>query len=92
MGTCYVVFKGKNPGVYLTWHECSKQVLGFKNTIYKKYSSYEQAVVDFHALVRDFNAPLGAAPPLPSPLICPKMLVLKAFHQLMVRLIVERMC
>jgi hypothetical protein len=23
-------FKGKNPGIYLTWHECSEQVLGFK--------------------------------------------------------------
>ena len=65
MASCYVVFYGKTPEIYLTWHECSKQVLGIKNAIYKKYSGYEQAVRDFHALVRDVNASLGAAAPLP---------------------------
>ena len=49
MSPYYVVFKGKNPGVYLTWHECSEQVLGFKNVIYMKCSNYEQAVTDFNA-------------------------------------------
>ena len=49
----------------MTWHDYSEQVLGFKNGIYKKYNSYEQVIVDFHASVRDFNAPLGAAAPLP---------------------------
>ena len=65
MACCYVVFYGKTPGIYLTWHECSKQVLGVKNAIYKKYSSYEQAVRDFHASVRDVNVSLGAAALLP---------------------------
>jgi hypothetical protein len=90
MGTCYVVFKRKNLGVYLTWHASSKQVLWFRNAIYKKYNSYEQVVIDFHASVRDFNAPLGLA--APSPLICLKILIVKVFHQLMVRMVIGRMC
>jgi viroplasmin and RNaseH domain-containing protein len=54
MGPCYVVFKGKKPKIYMSWYECSEQVLGLKNAIYKKYNNYE------HAL-RDFNAYVGAA-------------------------------
>ena len=91
MGSYYVVFHEKNPRIYLNWHECSKQVLGVRNSIYKKYSIYEQALVAYQSALRDFNAPVPAGPPLP-PLICPKMLVLKAFHQLMVRLVIARMC
>ena len=61
----YVVFNGKAPGIYLSWLECSKHVLGVRNAIYKKYSNYEQVVRDFQAAMRDVNPPLGAAPPLP---------------------------
>jgi len=65
MATCYVVLYGKTLGIYLTWHECSKQVLRVRNAIYKKYSNYEHAIRDFQAAMRDVNPPLGAAPPLP---------------------------
>ena len=58
MGPCYVVFNGKKPGIYMSWHECSEQVLGFKNVIHKKYNNYD------HAL-RDFNAYVGASTPSP---------------------------
>ena len=54
-----MVFHGKQPGIYHTWHECSEQVLNVKNARHKKYSSYEQAV-------RDFNASVGALPPPPN--------------------------
>jgi viroplasmin and RNaseH domain-containing protein len=64
MARCYVVFYGKTPGIYLTWHEYNKQVLRIRNAIYKKYSNYEQAVRDFQAAMRDVNPPLRAAPPL----------------------------
>ena len=53
MGPCYVVFNGKKPKIYMSWHECSEQVLGLKNAIHKKYNNYD------HAL-RDFNAYVGA--------------------------------
>jgi viroplasmin and RNaseH domain-containing protein len=49
MGHCYVVFHGKQPGIYHTWHECSEQVLGF--------STYEQVVIDFNASVEALTAP-----------------------------------
>ena len=41
----------------MTWHDYSEQVLGFKNGIYKKYNSYEQAVIDFNASVGALTAP-----------------------------------
>ena len=65
MPTCYVVFYGKTPGIYLTWHDCSKQVLGVKNAIYKKYSNYEQVVRDYQAAMRDVHPSHVPAPPLP---------------------------
>ena len=54
MDSCYVVFNGKKPRIYMSWHEASEHVLGFKNSIHKKYNNYD------HAL-RDFNAYVGAA-------------------------------
>jgi hypothetical protein len=65
MDSYYVVFHRKNLEIYLTWQECSKQVLGVRNSIYKKYSTYEQTLVSYHASLRDFNAPVVGAPPLP---------------------------
>ena len=58
MGSCYVVFNGKKPGIYMSWHEASEHVLGVRNAIHKKYNNYD------HAL-RDFNAYVGAATPSP---------------------------
>jgi hypothetical protein len=50
----------------MSWHECSKQVLGVENSVHKKYNNYEQA----H---RYYNAYVGAALPLrplpPSPML-----------------------
>jgi hypothetical protein len=54
MGSCYVVFYGKKPGIYSSWHEASEHVLGVRNAIHKKYNNYD------HAL-RDFNAYIGAS-------------------------------
>ncbi len=33
----YVVWKGKTPGVYLTWDECKKQIEGFPDAVYKSF-------------------------------------------------------
>lgn len=39
----YAVKVGKNPGIYNTWPECQKQVIGYKGAKYKKFSTYEEA-------------------------------------------------
>ena len=46
----------------MSWHEASEHVLGFKNSIHKKYNNYD------HAL-RDFNAYVGAATTSPKPIL-----------------------
>jgi ribonuclease HI len=40
----YAVAVGKTPGVYKTWDECKKNVFGFKNSIYKKYKTMNDAL------------------------------------------------
>lgn len=39
----YVVRKGRNPGIYLAWEECKKQVDGFSNAEFKSFSSELEA-------------------------------------------------
>lgn len=39
----YVVKKGVNPGIYLSWEECEKEILGYKGAIYKSFNTYEEA-------------------------------------------------
>ena len=39
----YVVRKGRNPGIYLTWEECKKQVDGFSNAEFKSFHSESEA-------------------------------------------------
>lgn len=41
----YAVKEGRNPGIYETWNECQKQVIGFKGAKYKKFSSQSEAEV-----------------------------------------------
>ena len=63
MAPCYVVFESYNPGIYFTWHECSLQVLGYKNARYKKYQNYEQALHHYNA---SLQATTVSQPSLPS--------------------------
>ncbi|KAL3651916.1 hypothetical protein CASFOL_004918 [Castilleja foliolosa] len=44
MASFYVVWKGKVPGIYLTWGECEKQIKGVRNVKYKKYKTRMEAV------------------------------------------------
>ncbi|MBR1517062.1 MAG: ribonuclease H family protein [Bacteroidales bacterium] len=39
----YVVWRGKEPGIYTDWHQCEKQVKGFEQAQYKSYESLEAA-------------------------------------------------
>lgn len=43
METYYVVKRGHQPGIYKTWLECKKAVDGFKNPIFKKFGSFDEA-------------------------------------------------
>lgn len=40
----YAVRTGKKPGIYGTWDDCAKQVLGFKGGVYKKFSTQADAL------------------------------------------------
>lgn len=44
----YVVWKGRKPGIYKTWEDCSEQVFKFEDGKYKKFDTYEDAVFAFH--------------------------------------------
>jgi len=39
----YVVWSGKEPGVYLTWDECKAQVIGVQGSRYKGFPTIEEA-------------------------------------------------
>ncbi len=39
----YVVWKGKNPGVYQSWDECKKQIEGFPEAVYKSFKDKDLA-------------------------------------------------
>jgi len=40
----YAVKNGLRTGVFNTWEECSKQVKGYSNAVYKKFSTYDEAL------------------------------------------------
>lgn len=39
----YAVKKGRNPGLYTSWDECRKQVMGFAGALYKGFYTKEEA-------------------------------------------------
>ncbi len=39
----YAVANGRNIGVFLNWNECNNSVKGYKNAIYKKFNTKEDA-------------------------------------------------
>ncbi|KAJ1396667.1 Ribosomal protein L9/RNase H1, N-terminal [Sesbania bispinosa] len=39
----YVVFRGRQPGIYSSWVECHQQVNGFTGCLFRSYSSLEEA-------------------------------------------------
>lgn len=49
MSKCYVVWKGKVPGIYDTWEECKNQVSGFSGASYKSFSSKKEGEHAFKA-------------------------------------------
>ena len=43
----YIVFKGRQLGIYSSWPECQEQVNGFKNNLYQSYTTIEEAEIAF---------------------------------------------
>ena len=39
----YAVAKGKNIGIFLNWNECNNSINGYKNALYKKFDTKEEA-------------------------------------------------
>ncbi len=50
----YVVWVGKIPGIYNSWDECSRQILGFSGAAYKAFPTKEEAVVALQSTQLDF--------------------------------------
>ncbi len=46
----YVVWKGKNPGVYETWEETKQQVDRYSGAKFKKFKTIEDALTAFHGV------------------------------------------
>jgi len=43
----YVVWKGRNPGIYDSWEDCKNQVFGFEGAQYRGFLSHKEAVDAF---------------------------------------------
>lgn len=50
----YVVWKGKEIGIFETWKECEKQIKGFEGARYKSFASKEMAEKAFEGEMKDF--------------------------------------
>lgn len=48
----YVVFKGRNPGVYDDWGDALEQVQGYEGAVYKGFSSSTEATAAYRNAVR----------------------------------------
>ena len=69
----YVVFEGRNPGIYETWDECKEQVLGFSNAVYKKFPTAQEAYARWtnHCAQHDARMEVAVAAPAPVPQALP---------------------
>lgn len=50
----YVVWHGVNPGIYQSWDECQQQVKNFTGSIYKSFSTLEEAKEAFSSSPYDY--------------------------------------
>ena len=39
----YAVANGKNIGIFINWNDCNNSVKGYKNALYKKFDTKEEA-------------------------------------------------
>ncbi len=67
----YVVWKGHNPGIYLSWSDCQNEVKNVKGALYRSYKNLEEAKGAFSlgykkSIKKDSKKYLGAGPELNS--------------------------
>jgi len=48
MAKHYVVWVGREPGIYSSWPDCNRQIVGFKGAKFKSYTDYEKALEAFN--------------------------------------------
>jgi len=51
----YVVWKGRKPGVFSTWQECSAQVTGFNGAEYKSFENREAAEAAYQSEYEEYK-------------------------------------
>ena len=59
----YAVVKGKKPGIYNTWGECSSQVTGYSGAIFQSFKSRDDAVQYYQMQVPPAPRPPKRQPP-----------------------------
>lgn len=63
----YVVWKGKRPGIYMTWADCKAAIAGYKGAQYKSFGDFAEAKKAYNANYEDYkgqktkNKPLDKA-------------------------------
>jgi ribonuclease HI len=50
----YVVWKGKNPGIYDSWKDCQAEIHGIEGALYKSFDSLEEAKNAFNSKPGNF--------------------------------------
>lgn len=53
----YAVRKGRIPGIYMTWDECKKQILNFKDAQYKSFKNRTEADAYMQGIEEDKSLP-----------------------------------
>ena len=51
----YVVWKGKNPGIYFSWSECQNEIKNVKGALYKSFKNLEEAKNAFSIGYEDYK-------------------------------------
>ncbi|KAG6808655.1 hypothetical protein H0H92_003381 [Tricholoma furcatifolium] len=61
-GKAFVVYKGRIPGVYQSWHACKDQVSGYSHNSYEGFGSLEEAQAAWdHSLIAHTTGPPGSS-------------------------------
>ncbi|MCK4678431.1 MAG: ribonuclease H family protein [Bacteroidales bacterium] len=60
----YVVWKGREVGIFENWASCEKQIKGFTGAVYKAFPSREQAEAAFSGDSDDYLGPKAQRPEL----------------------------
>lgn len=50
---CYVVYRGRRPGIYNTWTACKEQVYQYPNALYKGFTTIHDALVSLRSYANE---------------------------------------